>query len=204
VEGESTLVAEDVESLAVGVLGGGGVVFTLIEKGPSLLACERLNLNWTAFMLNMVEVFSPCSRPEARGGSSSSWRTRGSTRSTIEAGVQPLRQLGNHGGAYQLGIHGLGENLQRENVVVAVDDQARQEISFAEDDAVSIRVVDKRLAIGNGISDALAKQGREIGDHVMRNQADGDLRRAGIERTPEKLSAMICDCDERSGRGFVR
>ena len=39
-----------------------------------------------------------------------------------------------------LGVHGLGENLHRENVVVAVDDEAGQEIGLAEDRAVGFGV----------------------------------------------------------------
>ena len=40
VEGEASLIAEDVEGFAAGVVGGGGVVFALVEKGSGLLAFE--------------------------------------------------------------------------------------------------------------------------------------------------------------------
>jgi hypothetical protein len=43
-EGESALVAENVESLAVGVLGGGGVVLALVEEGSGLLAFEGVEV----------------------------------------------------------------------------------------------------------------------------------------------------------------
>ena len=62
--------------------------------------------------------------------------------------------------AHGLGVHGLGENLHGENVVVAIDDEAGEEIGLAEDDAVGVGVVNDRLAIGYGVGDALAKQGR--------------------------------------------
>ena len=42
VEGEASLIAEDVEGFAVRVLGGGGVVFALVEEGTGLLAFERV------------------------------------------------------------------------------------------------------------------------------------------------------------------
>ena len=114
--------------------------------------------------------------------------------------MQALGQLGSKSLAHDLGVHGLGENLHRENVVVAIDDEAGQEIGFAEDHAVGIGVVDDRLAIGDGIGDALAQQRREIGDRLVRDQADGDLRGAGIERGAEGLAAMIGDGDQRAGR----
>ena len=41
---ESALVAEDVEGLAVGVVRGGEIVFALVEKGSSLLAGERVEM----------------------------------------------------------------------------------------------------------------------------------------------------------------
>jgi hypothetical protein len=39
-EGETALVAEDVEGLAVAVAGGGSVVFALVEEGSGFLAFE--------------------------------------------------------------------------------------------------------------------------------------------------------------------
>ena len=39
-EGEASLIAEDVEGFAVGVVGGGGVVLALVEEGSGLLAFE--------------------------------------------------------------------------------------------------------------------------------------------------------------------
>jgi len=40
VEGKASVVAEDVEGVAVGVAGGGGVVFALVEEGSGFLAFE--------------------------------------------------------------------------------------------------------------------------------------------------------------------
>ena len=41
-QGEASLIAEDVERLTSGVLGGSSVVFALIEEGSRLLAFERV------------------------------------------------------------------------------------------------------------------------------------------------------------------
>ena len=57
-----------------------------------------------------------------------------------------------------IGVHGLSENLQGEDVAVAVNDQPGEEIGFAENYAIGFGVVDQRLAIGDSIGDALAKQ----------------------------------------------
>jgi hypothetical protein len=74
---------------------------------------------------------------------------------------------------HDLCIHGLGEDLHRENVVVAVYDEPRQEIGFAEDHAVGIGVADERFAIGDGIGDALTKQRRKIGYDWLARDAVG-------------------------------
>ena len=50
--------------------------------------------------------------------------------------------------AHAFGVHALRENLHRKNVVVAIDDQSGQEISFAENYAIGICVFNDRLAIG--------------------------------------------------------
>ncbi len=42
-EGEASLIAEDVEGFAAGVLSGGGVVFALVEEGSGLLAFEGVD-----------------------------------------------------------------------------------------------------------------------------------------------------------------
>ena len=47
-EGEASLIAEDVESIAVGVLGGGGVVLALVEEGSGLLAFEGVEVKLDA------------------------------------------------------------------------------------------------------------------------------------------------------------
>jgi Rad3-related DNA helicase len=61
--------------------------------------------------------------------------------------------------------------LQREDVVVAVHNQAGQKIGFAEDEAIGICVVDERHAIGDGAGDALPQQGGKVVDRLARNKA---------------------------------
>jgi hypothetical protein len=65
--------------------------------------------------------------------------------------------------------------LHGEDVVVAVDDQARQEIRLTEDQTIGIAVVNKSLAIGKGIGDALTEEREKIGDRLARNKPDRNL-----------------------------
>jgi hypothetical protein len=90
----------------------------------------------------------------------------------------------------------LGEDLNREHVVVTIDDEARQEVGFAENDPIGIRVADDGFAIANSRSNSLAQQSRKIRDRLAGNEANSDLRGAGIERYTKRLAAMVCDCDE--------
>src|ERR1700733_707303 len=192
-EGEAALVAKNVEGFAVGVPGGGSIVLALVEEGSGFLAFESLEVK-----LNLVHR-------EDRGTVSAHQQARGARRQFFEladsrvhafddgSGAKAFAQLGDQRGANDFRIHGLGENLQGENVVIAIDDEAGKEISLAEDDAVGVGVVDDRLAIGDGIGDALAQQGRKVFDGVARNQANGDLGGIGIERAAENLAAMIGD-----------
>src|SRR5580698_5188560 len=149
-EREAALVTEDVESLAVGIVGGGGVVFTLVEKGSGFLAFEG--------------VVAKLDSVHGEGGGSllALQEAGGARRETFEladAGVDAFDdgrgmkaggEFGEDRLADGIGVHGLGEDLERENVVVAVDDEAGKEIGFAEDKTKSVGVVDERFAVGEG------------------------------------------------------
>jgi hypothetical protein len=97
----------------------------------------------------------------------------------------------------------LREDLQAKNVVVAIDYEAGEKVGFAEDDAVGVGVADYFLAISEGVGDPLAKQRREIGDRLVRDEANGDLRGAGVESGAEGLATLVRDGDEGAGRDIV-
>jgi hypothetical protein len=59
VKGKASLIAENIERGAVGVLRAGGVVLALVEEGSGLLAFAGVEVNWMPFTVKMVEVFSP-------------------------------------------------------------------------------------------------------------------------------------------------
>ena len=89
VQGEASLVAEDVERFAVRIAGRSGVVLALVEKGSGLLAFQSVVMESHAVHgERWWRSFCPCSRPEGRGGKLSSSRTRGSTRSMMDAGMK--------------------------------------------------------------------------------------------------------------------
>ena len=113
--------------------------------------------------------------------------------------MKALGQFASHERAHNFGIHRLGQNLHGKNVVVAVDDEAGEEVGFAEDHAVGIGVLDDRRPIRDGIGDALTKQRPKVGNQLARDQAEGNLRRARIERAAEDLPAMIRYRDQRAG-----
>jgi len=104
--------------------------------------------------------------------------------------------------AHSCGVHGLGQDLYAENVAIAIDDQAGQEIGFAEDDAVGVRICDEFviLAVSDGGANALRNQSGQIGHRSVRDHADRDLRRGTVERGSEKLAAWIENADDGAGR----
>jgi len=99
--------------------------------------------------------------------------------------------------------------LERENVVVAVDNEAREEVGFAEDYAAGVGVLDISFAIGDGFADALRDERGEIGDGVARGRfsgdhADGDLRGGTVEGGAVEFAALVEDGDGCAGFGVLR
>ena len=140
---EASLIAEDVEGFAVGVLGSGGVVLALVEEGSGLLAFEGVEVELDAIHGKDGRGFFALHRT---GGVAADPRVgepvgRRARRSRPDAACPSAlsQRL-----AHYLRVHGLSEDLHRENVVVAIDDETGKEIGFAEDDAVGVGVVNGR------------------------------------------------------------
>src|SRR5580692_6616071 len=127
-QGEAALVTENVEGLAVSVLRGGGVIFALIKEGSGLLAFEGVEAE-----LNRIHG-------ERGGGLFSLQQAGGARRKRFQfadarvdalddgSGLQSSGELCEDRLANWVGVHRLGEDLQGENLVVTVDDQAGEEI----------------------------------------------------------------------------
>src|SRR5208283_4349901 len=107
----------------------------------------------------------------------------------------------NDGSADGLGVHGLRQDLDGDDIVVAVDDEAGEEIGFAEDNAVGVGIGDELLAIGGGGADAVGDEFGQVGDFgiVLGDHADGDLRRGAVESRAEDFSSLVGDMDHRAG-----
>ena len=128
-QGKSSLIAEDVQRFPVRVFGCRRVVLALVEEGAGLLAFQAVVVKADAVHGEDVLVFSPRTRPDFRAGNCSSSRMRGSTRSAMAAGLS-CSPSSETMPAHRFRVHGLGQNLNREQIVVAVDDQAGKEIAL--------------------------------------------------------------------------
>ena len=172
---ETSLVAEDVEGIAVSVLGSGGVVLALVEEGSGLLAFEGVELELDTVHGEDGRGFFALHQP--RGAGRQILELADSRVDTLDDGcrMQSVGKFRSQRLAHDFCVDGLREDLHRKNVVVAIDDEAGKEIGFAEDDAVGVGVMDDPFTIGDGFGDALAKQCGEMGDRLVRNQPDRDL-----------------------------
>ncbi len=132
-------------------------------------------------MVKVVDVFSPCSRPETRGRKSFEFADARIDALDDRGGSEMLGESGENGFADGVGVHGLGEDLDGEDVVVAIDDEAGEEVGFAEDEAVGVGIADEVLAVGDGVGDAVSQKCGEIRDWIGRDHADRDLRGTGVE-----------------------
>ncbi len=61
-------------------------------------------------------------------------------------------------------------------------------------------ISDKRLAVCDGLGNALAQQRGQVGNGIAGYEADSDLRGTGIECAAERLAAVIGNKNEGAGR----
>src|SRR5208282_1277971 len=184
---EASLIAEDVESLAVGIVGGSEIVFALVEEGSGLLALEGVEMELQ--LVHGEGGGSFFALQQAGGAWRKCFELPDTRVSALEygGGMQVLRKSGDDRLTDWIGVHGLGKDLEGEDVVVAVGDEAREEVRFAEDEAVGVGVVDYGLAVGERVGDALFQECGKVGDRLGGDHADGDLRGAGVEGRAQGL-----------------
>ena len=203
-QGESALVTENVQSFSMSESCGRGIVFALIEEGSGLLALGGVVMklarrSWRRSCWS----FRLAATPDARAGSCSSSRILGSTRSMMAAGwrrcVSSERTLCRTGSA---SIR-LGQNLQRQQIVIAIDDQPRQKVRFAEHDPVGVGILHHALAIGDGITDAPAEQAIHVVDAVAGKQSNRDLRGTAVEGCSQKFAAFIRHSNNATRRDAI-
>lgn len=129
--------------------------------------------------------------------------------------IDPLQQAGVGEGRGQrllhclpqvVAIEGLGQRLERQHIVVLVDDQSGQQVGLAEDDAVGIGIAREAASKFDRAGNSLPDQLRQscVGDIVAADQPDRDLRSAAVERGPEPAAALIANLHQRCGRSIGR
>ena len=111
-----------------------------------------------------------------------------------------LSQRGSNGLPHGIAVHGLGEHLEGENVVVAIDNQTRQEIALAEDNAVGISVMNEFLAVRDSGGNSLPQQGCEITHWLVGEHADRYLRGTAVKCRAQESPAFVRDAHQRSRR----
>ena len=112
---------------------------------------------------------------------------------------QAVAEFRHNHAAHRLRVHGLGQGLDGNQIVVAVHDQPRKKIGFAEDYAIGITIAHHPFPIADGFLNTFPEQAAEVIDGVGRNHADGDLRGAAVEGRAQKFPALIGDADSRPG-----
>ena len=196
---KSALIGKNIESFALGIPRGGGVVFALVEKSPGLLAFERIEMK--LYAVHGEHSGGLCAILARRFlATQEAGILRRKLFEQPDFGIDPLddgcrfeffRKCGKQVLANGFRVHCLGEDLQRKDVLIFIDDEAGEKVGFAKDEAVGVGIVHNFLAIGDGIGNSLAQKGWEIADLIARNEANRDLRSGRIERRSEKLSARI-------------
>ncbi len=188
------------------VLRRGGVVFALIEKRAGLLAFEAVVVKADTIHSDLGRTL--LSPQQSRGKRRQLFQFADTGFDALDDSSWPqlgfLAQRVDNGLAHGLGIHGLREDLQRDHVVIAVDDEAGQKIGFAENDAVGVGIGDKFLAIGDGGANAFGDERGQIVDRAVRDHADGDLRRRTVKRAAQEFAARIEDADDGAGSRALR
>ena len=191
---EAAVVAETVEQPAARISGGRGPILALIEKQPGLLAAAQIDVVLDAAFgdgdrvrhlarEHLDALLEPLEEPRARVVAREN-----------AARVQKIVQRRDD--RWQQTIHPLRQRLHDEVVAVAIDDERRQQIGLAVDEAVCRRVDGERLAERDRRLDAPAYQPVVRRLLAVRQHPKRDLRRG---RCTARVRA-----DGRAGRARAR
>ena len=102
-------------------------------------------------------------------------------------------------------VHGLGEQLAAQNIVVLVNDEAGGDVGFAEEHAEGVGIAHHALTIRDGLADAVTQQ---LGilrrlHRIGRDHAQRNLRAGAVERRSVRLAALVFYPQQRARRGLV-
>ncbi len=164
---EAALIGANVQCLATGIGCSRSVVLALVKKTSGLLPAQRVVVELDA--IHFAAVHSN-DRRALRALKNRGVKVRKLLQVT-DARIGPLHHIlclgeladgGDHSLPARRPVPGLRKNLQRIHVVVAVDDQPRQAVGFAEDQAVRIGIADGLLPIVHRFFQPLADQVEQV------------------------------------------
>ena len=203
-ESESALVTEDIKRFAPRVLGGGRVVFALVQKGTGLLAFECVVVETHPVHGEDGVVSLALDQAGGQGSELLQFPHPGIDPFDNGGGFELLIEFGRNYLTHRLPIDCLGKYLQREQVVIAIDDQPGQKVRLAENDSIRVAISHHPRTIGDRCLQAFAQQAGQVSHRPGRNHADGNLRGAAIERRAQALATLISYLDQGPGSHAVR
>ncbi len=185
----------------MGACNSGGVVLPLVEKGAGLLPGERAVMEAHAVHgedgLGLLAVEQAVLQ-------------RRKLFKLADAGLGALHdpggrklfyQFGHHGLFDLVGVGGLGQSLEHQDVVVAVHDEAGEFVGFAENHAVGVGVPDHLSPVFDRVAHSLAHQPGEVFDLGRGKQAQRDLRSCAVEGITQEPATLALDLDQGARSG---
>jgi len=204
VQGKTALIRADIEGLAMGVARRSGIVEALVEKGSRLLPGVGVVVK-----SQPVDVKDGGQLGNGLGGIERRLGWLAELLQFPDAGIRPLHDRDwlqfrlediDDGRAHLVPIECLGEDLEKDEVPVAIDDQAGELIGFTEHQAAGIgALLQHALTLPNGMAQALVEQCQPALMRQMRiggYHAQRDLRGWAPQRSAQGKAAMIRHRDQ--------
>ena len=163
-----------------------GAVLALIEVEAGLLAALEVQAEAARALADLDLGLAPPDEPAARVVESLDGRRRGVAAPVDGARARDLgAELGQPAG---VGRHSPGQRLEDEDVAVAIEDQAREEIALAEDEADGVAVVAEAPAEGRRGLEPPAEEGVVDGLVPPRHEPAHDLGPGIVEAAAEEAA----------------
>jgi hypothetical protein len=200
-EGETASVAESVQCPAAGIATGGPVVGALIEVAPCFLSSSEGNLELLAVLLDDDSFGSFFARDALQERKSFEFADLAIISEDNGAGAVAIPQDGLKEGLEPVGS--LSKALYNQIVSVAIDDEAREKISFRVDAAADVRIDTGASAEFIGLIEAATEEHLIDGHVTAGEKSESDLRRRAVERFSNDAVAFILNGGDCAGRHTV-
>src|ERR1700732_1525374 len=163
-KGKSALVTENVQRLAPGVLRRRGIVLALIQERAGFLPFHSVEVKLDAIHgKDSIALFS-LNYAGKPGRKLLEFANPGIYSLNDRRRLQLFAQFRQDSATHRLSVHRLREDLERQQVVVAVHNQSRQEIRLAKNHTICIRVFYDPFAIGDRRLNPSPEQTAQIAD----------------------------------------